>query len=72
MVTDVSWDTLLSAAAVDASGNLLDKVASATNSTEGREVVLQDIVTAIRILRERRGSRGSRDRGASEVFRRGG
>jgi len=50
--------TNLRAAAIDASGKMLDKISGATNFTEGREAVLSDIVAAIQNLRERHGPAG--------------
>jgi glucokinase len=50
--------TNLRAAVIDASGTMLDKIAGATNFTEGREAVLHDIVTAIQSLRDRHGAAG--------------
>jgi glucokinase len=50
--------TNLRAAAVDASGKMLDKISGATNFTEGREAVLGDIVKAIQHLRDRHGPKG--------------
>jgi len=52
--------TNLRAAAIDASGKMLDKISGATNFTEGREAVLSDIVAAIQNLRERHGPAGLR------------
>ena len=39
--------TNLRAAAIDRSGKMLDKIAGATKFEEGREAVLQDMVSAI-------------------------
>ncbi len=50
--------TNLRAAAIDASGKMLDKISGSTNFTEGRDAVLGDIVAAIQTLRERHGSTG--------------
>jgi len=50
--------TNLRAAAIDASGKILEKVSGATNFVEGREAVLNDIVTAIQNLRDRHGAAG--------------
>lgn len=50
--------TNLRAAAVDASGSMLDKISGATNFGEGREAVMGDIVQAIVTLRERHGAAG--------------
>jgi glucokinase len=50
--------TNLRAAAVDHSGRMLDKIAGATNFTEGREAVLDDIVAAIQKLRDKHGPAG--------------
>ena len=50
--------TNLRAAAIDASGTILDKVSGATNFVEGREAVLNDIVKAIQTLRDRHGAAG--------------
>jgi glucokinase len=47
--------TNLRAAAIDRSGEILDKISGTTNFTEGREAVLGDIVAAITKLRERHG-----------------
>ena len=52
--------TNLRAAAIDASGKMLDKIAGSTNFTEGREAVLGDIVSGIQSLRERHGAAGLR------------
>lgn len=52
--------TNLRAAAIDASGKMLDKISGATNFTEGREAVLGDIVAAIQNLRDRHGAEGLR------------
>lgn len=50
--------TNLRAAAIDSTGKMLDKIAGATNFTEGREAVLGDMVDAIARLREKYGSTG--------------
>ncbi len=50
--------TNLRAAAIDRSGKILDKIAGTTNFSEGRDAVLQDIVTAIQKLREKHGAQG--------------
>ncbi len=50
--------TNLRAAAVDASGRMLDKVEGRTNFTEGREAVLGDMVAAIETLRALHGAAG--------------
>ncbi len=50
--------TNLRAAAVDRSGKMLDKISGATNFSEGRDAVLQDIVTAIQKMREKHGAAG--------------
>ena len=50
--------TNLRAAAIDASGKMLDKISGATNFVEGREAVLGDIVKAIATLRDRHGAAG--------------
>jgi len=47
--------TNLRAAAIDASGKMLDKISGSTNFMEGREAVLNDIVTGIQTLRQRHG-----------------
>jgi len=47
--------TNLRAAAIDASGKMLDKISGSTNFIEGREAVLNDIVTGIQTLRQRHG-----------------
>jgi len=52
--------TNLRAAAIDASGKMLDKISGSTNFTEGREAVLGDIVAAIQTLRQRHGVTGLR------------
>lgn len=46
------------AAAIDRSGKMLEKIAGATNFTEGRDAVLSDIVAAISKLRDQHGSEG--------------
>ncbi|MBI5282062.1 MAG: ROK family protein [Candidatus Solibacter usitatus] len=48
--------TNLRAAAIDGEGNLLGKVSGSTNLGEGREAVLNDLVSGIRALRERFGT----------------
>src|SRR5262245_46566543 len=50
--------TNLRAAAISRSGRLLEKIAGATNFTEGREAVLSDIVSALAKLREKHGGAG--------------
>ncbi|HWC99247.1 MAG TPA: ROK family protein [Candidatus Sulfopaludibacter sp.] len=50
--------TNLRAAAIDSTGKMLDKIAGATNFTEGREAVLGDMVSAIQKLREKHGAEG--------------
>ena len=50
--------TNLRAAAIDRSGNMLDKISAATNFVDGREAVLDDIVAAIETLREKHGTGG--------------
>lgn len=50
--------TNLRAAAIDKSGNILDKVSGLTNFAEGREAVLSDITAAIEKMRARRGTAG--------------
>ena len=52
--------TNLRAAAIDASGKMLDKISGSTNFTAGREAVLGDIVSGIQGLRERHGAAGLR------------
>jgi glucokinase len=52
--------TNLRAAAIDASGKMLDKISGSTNFTEGREAVLGDIVAAIQGVRQRHGAAGLR------------
>jgi glucokinase len=47
--------TNLRAAAIDASGTMIAKVAGHTNLSEGREVVVTDMVRAIRTLRDQLG-----------------
>lgn len=49
--------TNLRAAAIDQSGKLLDKISGSTNFTEGREAVLEDIVSAIQKLRDNHGAK---------------
>src|SRR4051812_23723277 len=48
--------TNLRAAAIDRTGKMLEKIAGATNYSEGREAVLSDMVSAISTLRERHGT----------------
>ncbi len=48
--------TNLRAAAVDRSGAMLDKIAGATNYSEGREAVLADLVRSVDTIRERHGA----------------
>ncbi len=50
--------TNLRAAAIDSTGKMLDKIAGATNFTEGRDAVLGDMVAAISHLREKHGAAG--------------
>ena len=50
--------TNLRAAAIDQAGQMIDKVAGHTNLSEGREVVVADMVTAILTLRDRIGRNG--------------
>lgn len=52
--------TNLRAAAIDKSGDLLDRVSGNTNFEEGREAVLSDIVAAISALRSTHGADGLR------------
>ena len=47
--------TNLRAAAIDQTGKMIDRVAGTTNLSEGREVVVADMVEAIRTLRDRLG-----------------
>ncbi|MGA3015612.1 MAG: ROK family protein [Bryobacteraceae bacterium] len=49
--------TNLRAAAIDRSGNVLDRIGGATNFEKGREAVLGDIVSAISTLRGKHGPR---------------
>ncbi len=48
----------LRAAAIDRSGKLLDKISGSTNFAEGRDAVLDDIVSAIAALRKKHGVEG--------------
>jgi glucokinase len=50
--------TNLRAAAIDRSGILIDKVSGATKFDQGREAVLDDLVSAISALRSRHGGAG--------------
>lgn len=50
--------TNLRAAAVDRSGQMLDKISGSTNFAEGREAVLSDLAGAISTLRQRHGAGG--------------
>ena len=50
--------TNLRAAAIDARGTMLDKVAGATNFVEGRHAVMSDMVSAIAQLRDKYGAAG--------------
>ena len=50
--------TNLRAAAVDRSGRMLDKISGSTNYSEGREAVLNDIVSAIQQLTAKHGPAG--------------
>jgi glucokinase len=52
--------TNLRAAVIDKSGKMLDKVSGTTKFKEGREAVLDEIVTAITTLRDRHGASGFR------------
>jgi len=49
--------TNLRAAAIDRDGNLLDSISGATDLSEGRDPVIDDMVEAIRTLRDRRSGR---------------
>ncbi len=48
--------TNLRAAAIDSSGKILEKLAGATNFSEGRDAVMSDIVAAMSALRNRHGA----------------
>ena len=48
--------TNLRAAAIDSSGKILEKIAGATNFSEGRDAVMSDIVSAMSALRNRHGA----------------
>jgi glucokinase len=48
--------TNLRAAAIDASGKILEKIAGSTNFSEGRDAVMSDIVAAMSALRARYGT----------------
>lgn len=48
--------TNLRAAAIDASGTLLEKIEGRTNFSEGRDAVMADIVAAMTALRQRHGT----------------
>ncbi|HEX3876359.1 MAG TPA: ROK family protein [Bryobacteraceae bacterium] len=48
--------TNLRAAAIDASGKILEKIAGSTNFSEGRDAVMSDIVAAMSALRARHGT----------------
>jgi len=50
--------TNLRAAAIDRSGRMLDKISGATNFSEGREAVLNDITNALAKLRDKHGAQG--------------
>jgi glucokinase len=50
--------TNLRAAAVDRSGQMLDKISGNTNYVEGRDAVLSDLATAIETLCQRHGTAG--------------
>jgi glucokinase len=50
--------TNLRAAAVDRSGQMLDRITGSTNYAEGREAVLSDLAAAVNRLRERHGADG--------------
>ena len=50
--------TNLRAAAIDRSGNILDKTSGSTNFEEGRDAVLDDIAAAVEQLRTRFGAAG--------------
>jgi glucokinase len=52
--------TNLRAAAIDAQGKLLDKIAGSTDLQAGRDVVIADMVTSIEALRERLGEHNLR------------
>jgi glucokinase len=52
--------TNLRAAVIDKSGKMLDKVSGATKFKEGRDAVLDEIVSAISTLRDRHGPAGFR------------
>jgi glucokinase len=57
--------TNLRAAAIDANGRMLDKLAGRTNLSQGREAVLADMIHAIRSLREKLGASGLAGIGAA-------
>ncbi len=50
--------TNLRAAAISASGTILEKIAGSTNFSEGRDALVADIVAAMSALRERHGAAG--------------
>jgi|SRR5579883_833436 len=50
--------TNLRAAAVDRTGQMLDKITGSTNYAEGREAVLSDLAAAVATLRQRHGADG--------------
>jgi glucokinase len=50
--------TNLRAAAIDATGKVLERIAGVTNFSEGRDAVISDIVAATSALRKRHGSGG--------------
>jgi glucokinase len=50
--------TNLRAAAIDRTGNILDKISGSTHFSEGREAVLGDMVKAITLLRQKHGATG--------------
>ncbi len=50
--------TNLRAAAIDRTGTLIEKISGSTKFEEGREAVLEDLVSAISTLRDRNGSAG--------------
>ena len=52
--------TNLRAAVIDSTGTMLDKISGVTKYTEGREAVLDEIVTSITALRDRHSAAGFR------------
>lgn len=56
--------TNLRAAAIDSTGKMLDKIAGATKFVEGRDAVLDDMVTGIEKLRDKHGIAGLKGIGA--------